>query len=337
MRRPFGDKQRMSLVNITIHASQFPEAVRRDLRESLRTRRVNPKFHYDSVKQTHQWLALHQAFSPSRHDADCAATYNSGFAEAVARVGPRRAHLVGLGCGGGQKDTRLLQLLRGAGKEVSYTPCDVSPAMVLVARQTALAVVAEADCFPFVCDLASADDAAEALAGMGPPDAARLVTFFGMIPNFEPGVILPRLARLLRKSDLLLFSANLAPGADYAAGLRRILPQYDNPLTREWLLTFLLDLGIERGDGELRFAIEDDPAGSGLKRVAASFEFRRPREVALDGEGFAFRAGESIRLFFSYRHTPALVLEQLRAHGLVVLKDWVVRSEEEGVFLVQRG
>ena len=49
-----------SVANVTIHASQFPEAVRRDLIESLRTRQVNHKFHYDSVKQTHQWLALHQ-------------------------------------------------------------------------------------------------------------------------------------------------------------------------------------------------------------------------------------------------------------------------------------
>jgi hypothetical protein len=142
---------------------------------------------------------------------------------------------------------------------------------------------------------------------------------------------------LIRDNDLLLFSANLAPGPDYAAGLQRILPQYDNPLTRDWLLTFLLDLGVERGDGELRFGIEDDPAGSSLKRVVAHFEFRRSRELTLDGECFAFGVGERIRLFFSYRYTPALVREQLEGHGLVVLNEWVARSEEEGVFLVQRG
>ena len=67
-------------------------------------------------------------------------------------------HVIGLGCGGGQKDTRLLKLLKARGKEVFYTPCDVSTAMVLVARQTALTVVPEKNCFPFVCDLATADD-----------------------------------------------------------------------------------------------------------------------------------------------------------------------------------
>src|SRR6266481_7023379 len=152
-----------SLVNVAIHASQFPENVRRDLLESLRTRQVNHKFHYDSLKQTQKWLTLHQAYSPSRTDADCAATYERSFAAAAASMKAGSVHLVGLGCGGGQKDTRLLKLLRDAGKEISYTPFDVSMAMVLVARQEALSVVPAERCFPLVCDLATADDLAEAL------------------------------------------------------------------------------------------------------------------------------------------------------------------------------
>ena len=60
-----------SLAHIAIHPSQFPEQVRRDLLESLRTRQVNHKFHYDSIKQTQKWLALHGAYSPSRTDPEC--------------------------------------------------------------------------------------------------------------------------------------------------------------------------------------------------------------------------------------------------------------------------
>src|SRR6266850_3731067 len=104
-----------SVVNVAIHASQFPENVRRDLLESLRTRQVNHKFHYDSVKQTQQWLALHQACSPSRNDADCAATYDQSFEAASARINSAQVHLIGFGCGGGQKDTRLLELLKRNG------------------------------------------------------------------------------------------------------------------------------------------------------------------------------------------------------------------------------
>ena len=316
---------------VTIHSTQFPEAVRRDLLESLRTRQVNHKFHYDSVKQTQKWLTLHQVHSPSRNDADCAATYDRSFQAATAQIKTRCLHLIGLGCGGGQKDTRLAGLIRAAGQEVYYSPCDVSTAMVLVAREAALTVMPSANCYPFVCDLAAADDLPDYFQRNTPPKAARLLTFFGMIPNFAPDEILPRLAALLRPEDFLLFSANLAPGPDYAAGMKTILPQYDNPLTHEWLLTFLLDLGVERGDGELRFSIKEGEAA--LKKVVVEFQFQKTRRIEIESERFEFFAGDFVRLFFSYRYTPARVGPLLAAHGLDVLDRWITRSEEEGIFL----
>jgi len=317
---------------VRIHTSQFPENVRRDLRESLRTRRVNHKFHYDSVKQTQKWLALHQAYSPTRNDADCQAIYDRGFEAAAARMKAKAVHVIGLGCGGGQKDTRLLKLLKAGGRKVFYTPCDVSSAMTLVARQAALSALPEKNCFPFVCDLATADDLPDVLATRH----SSVVTFFGMIPNFEPQLILPKLASLIRKKDCLLFSANLAPGKDYAAGVKKVLPQYDNPLTRDWLKTFLLDLGIEHNDGKLLFEIGNDPAGSGLKRIVACFHFTRSLRIETDGEVFSFRPGNMIQLFFSYRYTPALVSRTLGRHGLEVCDQWITRSEEEGVFLCRK-
>ncbi|MDD5139887.1 MAG: L-histidine N(alpha)-methyltransferase [Verrucomicrobiales bacterium] len=320
----------LSVAAVAIHASQFPGTVRRDLLASLRSRQVNHKFHYDSVKQTQKWLALHQIYSPSRNDADCAATYDRAFMKAVEQIKSKSVHIIGLGCGGGQKDARLLKLLKAGGKEIFYTPCDVSAAMVLVARQTAMSVVPEKKCFPFVCDLASADDLPSTLATRHPS----LVTFFGMIPNFEPQEILPKLASLVRPKDFLLFSANLAPGKNYAGGMRKILPQYDNPPTHDWLLTFLFDLGVEHGDGKLNFAIES--GGLGLKRVAAQFHFSRRSRIQVESEQFDFRRGESIRLFFSYRYTPALVRKALARHGLAVLDQWITQSEEEGVFLCRR-
>jgi L-histidine Nalpha-methyltransferase len=324
-----------SVANVRIHASQFPDNVRRDLLASLRSRRVNHKFHYDSVKQTQKWLALHQQFSPTRHDQDCVAVYEKSFAAVAGQINSRAIHVVGLGCGGGQKDTRLLKLLQAAGKEVAYTPCDVAAAMVLVARQTALSVVPDERCLPLVCDLASADDLAEVFASNEHGEVARLFTFFGMIPNFEPADILPKLASLVRPQDWLLFSANLALGKDYGAGVMNILPQYDNALTREWLLTFLLDLGVERGDGVLEFQIET-LAATGLQRVAAHFRFQQPRRIEIEADCFEFTAGDALQLFFSYRYTPDLVREALACHGLEIGESWVAASEEEGVFLCRR-
>jgi uncharacterized SAM-dependent methyltransferase len=327
-----------STVHVAIHPSQFPDQVRRDLLASLRTRQVNHKFHYDSVKQTQKWLALHQIYSPTRNDADCLAIYEKSFAAAAAQIPSPRVNVIGLGCGGGQKDTRLLRQLAAAGHTIGYAACDVAVAMVLVARQTALAALGALPaehCFPVVFDLAAADDLPAVFDQTLAPEAARLITFFGMIPNFEPDLILPRLASLLRPPDTLLFSANLAPGPDYAAGVRQILPQYDNPPTREWLLTFLLDLGVERADGDLRFTIETNPATS-LQRVIGNFHFAKPHRLAIESDTFDFAAGSVIRLFFSYRYTPARVCAALASYGLTVNEQWITPSEEEGVFLCRR-
>lgn len=321
---------------ILVHPSQFPESVRAALAESLRSRNVNHKFHYDSHKQAEKWLALHEAYSPSRTDPNCKGIYDRSFERVADQPLSPLVHVVGLGCGGGQKDACLLRGLRDSGKEVVYTPLDVSMALVLVARRAALAVVEDGDCFPVVCDLGMSQDLGQLLDSQTPPGASRILTFFGMIPNFEPAVILPRLAGLVRPGDHLLFSANLAPGPDYRQGIERILPLYDNELTRDWLLTFLLDLGFERHDGRLEFGIEHGPAEAALLRVTATYGCEQRRMVALDGESFEFQAGDRIRLFFSYRHTPEMVRVLLQPYGLLLAEQWISGSGEEGVFLVRR-
>src|ERR1041384_1389544 len=207
-----------SVANVAIHSSQFPENVHRDLIESLRSRNLNHKFHYDSIKQARKWLALHEACSPARADPDCKATYDRSFEAMIAQISASKVHLISLGCGGGQKDARLLTLLRASGKELFYTPCDVSLPLVLAARQAALNVIPPEHCFPLVCDLATAEDLPlvfDQLPGeaASSSSAARVLVFFGMLPNFEPERIMPRLSSLVRPHDYLLFSANLAPGS----------------------------------------------------------------------------------------------------------------------------
>jgi uncharacterized SAM-dependent methyltransferase len=331
-----------SAANILIHESQFPENVRRDLLESLRSRKINHKFHYDSVKQTQKWLALHQIYSPSRNDKNVRAIYGQSFKTVAAKIKSKNVHVIGLGCGGGQKDSRLLKLLKSRGKEIFYTPCDVSAAMVLIARQIALSVLPEQNCFPFVCDLATTNFSLEGrragdldLFGTATRHRSqRIFTFFGMIPNFEPKEILPKLASLVRPKDFLLFSANLAPGKNSAGGMEKILSQYDNAPTRDWLMTFLFDLGIEKSDGELKFEIA--VGDFELKRFVANFEFKCTRKIKIENKIFDFKAGEKIRLFFSYRYSPELVQKILEKYKLQVCSHWIAESEEEAVFLCRK-
>ena len=207
--------------------------------------------------------------------------------------------------------------------------------MVLLARQSALPTIPAQNCSPVVCDLATSDDLHwlfqdKTQKSKGTP----IIAFFGMMPNFEPEVIVPRLAQLLSAGGLMLASANLAPGADYAAGVKQILPLYDNELTRDWLLTFLYDLGVEKDDGDLGFIVEEGQ--NGLKRVAAYYSFKKQRTVTLNEQRFDWAAGECLRLFFSYRHTPGVLRSLLAPHELRVKAQWITRSEEEGVFLIGR-
>ena len=320
----------MSGAHVFIDRSQFPESVRHDLLTSLRARALNHKFHYDSHKQAAKWLALHEAFSPARRDASALRIYDEAFQAAATRTESKPVHLVGLGCGGGQKEARLLELLGGKKRSITYTPSDVSLPLVLVAREAAQALVSPERIHPIVCDLATTEGLSAALDQID-DGAPRLVTLFGIIPNFEPAPLLCRVAALLRPDDLFLFSANLAPGPDYTAGVCAVLPQYDNAPTHDWLMTLLLDLGFENGDGELRFTIETD--ADQLQRIVAHYELSRPRTLRVYGETLSFEAGERLRVFFSYRHTSQTIRTLLHTQHLELDGEWLNDAGEEGLFL----
>jgi hypothetical protein len=133
----------------------------------------------------------------------------------------------------------------------------------------------------------------------------------------------------------LLLSANLAPSDDYAAGVRRVLPLYDNAPTRDWLLSFLRDLGLGRRDGTLIFSIEQEPT-HGLLRIVAHYRFKRDSAVSVHGHEIQFCRGQSLRVFFSYRHRPELMPGLFEPYGLHLMEQFISTSGEEGVFLVRR-
>lgn len=326
-----------SVAPIEIHSSQFPDRIQADLIDSLRARAINHKFHYDSHRQIQRWLALHEAYSPSRAGPEGQTVYAKCFDAIASRLDrENEIHVISLGCGGGQKDVQLLEKLVSAGRTVNYTPIDVTPAMTLVAREAASAAIPVEACHPFVCDLATAEDLPEALDARISPSARRVILFFGMIPNFEPNVILPKLAALLRDDAILLFSANLAPGEDYEAGIQKILPQYDNALTRKWLATLPTDLGIKCASEDIRFEIAACLDASDVKRIEAILTPGGAANITIAGETIQISAGDSIRLFFSCRYTLDLLADQLKGQGHQVAHAWISRSGEEGVFQVVR-
>lgn len=322
--------------NVVVHESAFPARVREHLLESLRRRELEQKFLYMGLKQAARWLALHECHSPARQAAGTKDLYDQAFAAAGVECGASILHLVGLAAGGGQKETSCLESLRGQGKTVFFTPCDVSLEMVMEAHQLAASRLRGLQCTPILCDLPRCSTLPALLKGIDPGGTSRVVTFFGTIHNFLPSEILPRILNTVRSQDLLLLGANLAPSLDYEGAVARILPQYENRETEDWLFAFLGELGIGPADGKLCFEVAEAGALAGLKRIEAVFRFGRKMEVAVHRERVEFAAGESLRLFYSFRFTKEHIQDLLSKQGLQLLGEWISSEEEEGVFLCWR-
>lgn len=323
-----------AFVPITIHKSQWPVLLAAQFRDSLQRSRINNKFHYESPRQVRQWLRLHEARSPARQESEFRTTYEPAFESVVQQLGQGSVHLIGLGCGGGQKEAALVGHLSVGGRPVVFSATDVSSGMVVTALQAAWEHLDPVRCSGLVCDLDETRDLDEFFDSQTPAGARRVVTFFGMIPNFEPNVVQKLWQRILRPGDLLVSSANLAPGSDYYCGVERVLPQYDNELTREWLGLLLDDIGIGKKSGRMTFGIEESPPDSGLLRIVAQWEFDQESMAMVEGERFAFAPGARLQVFFSYRHTVNTLEKLFAGSSLNLQGSWISDSGEEGVFLV---
>ncbi len=321
---------------VFVHPSQFPDQVYQDYLVGFSGKQINHKFHYDSVKQSQKWLKIHQKYSPSRNNQDCVDIYDKCFQKTAETLDKFSSiQLIGLGCGGGTKDTLLLSYLSNQKRELIYYPLDVSLSLSIIAAQKARSSFHELSVQPIVCDLLHADDLMLQINKRDEQER-RIITFFGMIPNFSPQQILPILNNFLTEGDLLLLSANLAPGSDYVRGIEKILPQYDNELTKDWLITVLEDVGVNRDNGSIKFSIKDDDKNHNLKRVNACFELNNDVSFKLDDQLIQWKSGDKVGLFFSYRYTTAKLQEILSSYGINILNYWEATNQEEGVYLCQK-
>ncbi len=289
-----------------IHASQSPAQVEVDRAECLRRRIIASKFLYESPRQAELWLRLHEQYVAP---ADLTQTYQQAAEALAACWAHAEGTLIALGCGGGEKDLKILdQLPHG----MRFLPTDVSvPLAVKAAPETAA----------LIFDLATAKNLPEFIDQYAGPN--RVFTFFGILPNFSPDEILPQLRALLKPEDRLLLSANLAPH-----GIGAILPQYDNADTREWLSEYPRAHGA--GEGVLKITVETD---NPHEFISGRFYFREPCIMRANDEQFHFQSGDALHIFVSYRYTLRSLGETLGSHGIVIEKSFQSTNGEEGVFL----
>ena len=319
-------------ITLTFHDSQYPAQVAAQLRQGLHQRRLPGKFLYDSPAQAQRWLAYHQAYSPSRTEADLLALYERGFAAALQHMHAPPLHYVSLGCGGGRKDVRFLQQAQAQCPQLYFTPTDVSPALVVETMLHLQETLPAVPSSPYVLDLEAHADLTDVLEAPGTAGYRRLLSCFGMIPNFVYTTFLPYIHRLLRPEDCLLLSANLSP-APFASSQAHILPQYDNPFAQAWFIGLLDSLGFPTA--QLRLTIEAMPLRDDghVWQIQAFVTFDQPVTITVYEETFHFAPGEMLQIFFSNRFTPEVMPEILADAGLDIVEALVFTSREEGVYL----
>lgn len=338
-------------VEVIIHPSQHPGQVHRDLIDGLARGEVASKFLYETRVQAARWAAVHEAFSPARREGSRARKiYRAAASRAVVemtRIGSG-TDVIGLGCGTGHKEAEVLgDLVRPGGDEsadpadVRYVPADVSVALVqqaVVNASDATGLPARGWMRPVIADLERAGLAGvvDCCRGFLRSDAARLVTFFGVLPNLRLDVF-GALRSAMRPADRLLLSANLIGENPDAAEVSGVLTQYDNPPTMDWLWTFLESLGVRRSDGHIRFSAAPDSAAPGWIRIRADFEAHRDIGICVEGEPVEFMTGRVINLFFSHRPSPRQILDLLRASDFELIDSWISGEDGEGVYFCGPG
>jgi hypothetical protein len=285
-------------------------------KQSLPLGEIPPEFHYEGYRQSQLWLKVAQRHAPS----GLGAFYQTAFACLPLHD---KAHLVGLGAGGGWKEA-WLQARLGASR---FTPVDVSVSLALLSARRLQQLIPQR-CKPLVADITKFPDLPEWLSQFD-SEEPRLFSAFGLTPNLPPEELDPILKRYLRPQDQLLISANLLPGGR----AETILPQYDNAETRAWLRELLTQWGLAPHLTELEIQMEN--LGDGQAAVVATSRWRH--DVELEWEETLFQAHRegALRVFRSLRYTPEGFAHRLGAQGLSIVASRISSCEQEGLWLVQ--
>ncbi len=260
------------------------------------------------------WQGVHLGHSPFLHRKAVRLLYQKP-ASIICRHLSHPYTLVALGCADGTKESLLLQKL--------------PPPALLLALDTNLSLARRAARrLPARHKISRQVDLASNTGFFNPKSKIhnhkslrvlpRLLTLFGVLPNLDPLPLLQRIVQRMRRGDLLLFSANLAPGSSSFAGARQVLPQYDNPTTRRWLEAAVEQYRPKLPPGTLHFGIHPDPQQKTLARIEARWISPKCTRI----------------VFASRRPTAAQVAAWIRTTRLRTIAQWIEPRGEEGLWLV---
>ncbi len=316
-------------IALQFHPSEYPPAVRAQLKAGLMQHRVPPRFLYESPGQAARWMAYAQQWAPLYQQETIEQLYRDAYDGALAMVEGEALAYVGLGCGDGVKDVVCVQRARERGFQVQASLTDCSPSLLLEAALRPAIGPCQCLVVDLMASLTRGDLVVEEQA------MPRLWTCFGMAPTIGHAALLPRLQEWIAPGESLLLSANLLSSAA-EADRANVLAQYDNAPAREWYAGYLVDLGIPREEFDLSVVLKELPDVSGAFRIAGTARLHADRTVRPYGMEIPLAAGAEIELFGSERWLPEAWLDCLGSFGFEVRDRWVATTREEGIYLLQR-
>jgi SAM-dependent methyltransferase len=267
------------------------------------------------------WKKVHLACSPFLQRPALQRIYRLPSPRLRKHFGRHPYSVLALGCADGIKESLLLQKLPSPAVLLT---ADTNPSL---ARQAAIRLAARKKIWRKIdlthelpASLSRALQPALFIPTLKTHKLPILITLFGVLPNLTPLPLLKRIARFLRPEDLFLFSANLAPGTKGHSGALRVLPQYDNPPTREWLEAAVAQFRPRLPKGRLEFGIFSDPQQKSLARIEARWISQR----------------KTFTVFSSRRPTSSQVEAWIRTARLRKVARYLDPLGEEGVWIVAR-
>lgn len=324
---------------IAIDQSGKEEALRLEAIASLRAGQIDPKFLYATPEQAELWKRVflrHSPTSPINRNPEFVRIYDEAFARMAGETDSSRIFLVGLGGGTGLKEAALCARLMQAGREVVFSAIDISRDLVMEASMKVAGAGAVVE-RGLICDLAQIAFLSSWLEARA-VEAPRLFTFFGLFPNLPPTMVMRLFRALLRPGDAILASAHLVPAEiddaeAVSVGMAKVLPQYDNPETRDWLAAALKKWQLQDRVTAPEITVgevEGIPAFVGLAHWTHAEPFERW------GERFEPQVSDPLRLFHSLRYTPVRLEALLRGEGFAAQQLAITSCREEAIWCIRR-
>ncbi len=322
---------------IIFSSSRSPQAVLKKQLFYLKRGVIDPSLHYHSLKQSKAWEKVFQRHCPVLSEPSFSQIYRTLFSRFTIPSG-QRTHLIGLGCGTGVKEQWLAQCVKRGGFSFQrFTAVDVSERLCQLSLKRLRPFVLQKP-KGWVIDLDAAKELRCSL-DQGDRTERRIYTLFGLVPNLDPSLVLRILKTLLRSGDQLFMSANLAPvknkeESEVERAVKRILPQYQNRETREWLSLLFEEQKItKKMISALRFGIESE---QGLRSVIVRGEVLQDFEWILGGRRVRMKKRDSLKVFQSRRWTSFAFEHWMKRAGFKVRACEITPNGEEGVWWVER-